>query len=337
VIDAAFTQLETVVGTKGACHALGRARASHYRRGRPPLAGPAKPRPTPPNALSPDERAAVLDLLHGQRFVDRAPAQAWATLLDEGSYLASESTMYRLLRADGEVRERRRQASHPPRTVPELVADAPDRVWSYDATALRGPARGVWYDLFVMLDIFSRYCPGWMVVQGQDAQLVRDWIERVVTGQGPMPEGSLTIHADRGSAMTSKAVSLLLADLRVGQTHSRPHVSNDNAYSEAGFKTLKYCPAFPERFGSIEHARDFAAGFFDTYNHHHRHSGIGYHTPASVHFGTAAAVRAERAVVLDAAYAAHPERFVNKPPTPPGLPGPAWINKPKEVEGQSIA
>jgi putative transposase len=337
VIDAAFDELRPLVGTKGACHAVGRPRASHYRRGRPPLAGPPRPRPTPPNALTEDERAAVLDVLHGERFVDRAPAQAWATLLDEGSYLASESTMYRLLRADGEVRERRQQASHPPRTVPELVADAPNRVWSYDATALRGPARGIWYDLFVMLDIFSRYCTGWTVIEGQEAGVVRDWIEGVVTAGGPIPNGTLTIHADRGSPMTSKAVSQLLADLRIGRTHSRPHVSNDNAYSEAGFKTLKYAPDFPVSFGSIQDARAFVHPFLDFYNHHHRHSGIGYHTPASVHFGTAAAIRAERALVLDAAYAAHPERFVNKAPTPPKLPGPAWINKPKEVEGQSIA
>jgi len=332
VIDAAFAELAPLVGTKGACHAVGRPRASHYRRDRAPMAGPARPRPTPPNALTPDERAAVLDVLHGERFVDRAPAQAWATLLDEGTYLASEATMYRLLRADGEVRERRRQATHPPRTVPELLAEAPNRVWSYDATALRGPRRGIWYDLFMMLDIFSRYCPGWTVVEGQDAEVVRDWIEGVVTDAGPIEEGSLTIHADRGSPMRSKAVSVLLADLRIGRTHSRPHVSNDNAYSEAGFKTLKYAPDFPGRFGSIQDARAFVGPFLDFYNHHHRHSGIGYHTPASVHFGTADVIRAQRAIVLDAAYAAHPERFANKRPEPPELPGPAWINKPKEVD-----
>jgi len=245
--------------------------------------------------------------------------------------------MYRLLRADGEVRERRRQATHPPRTVPGLVAVEPNRVWSYDATALKGPARGVWYDLFVMLDIFSRYSTGWTVLErGQDARVVRDWIESVVAASGPIEEGLLFIHSDRGSAMTSKAVAVLLADLRIGRTHSRPHVSNDNPYSEAAFKTLKYCPAFPERFGSLQDARVFADEFFTAYNHHHRHSGIGYHTPASVHFGTAAEVRSGRALVLDAAYAAHPDRFVNGASTPPKLPGPAWINKPKEVEGQSI-
>ena len=337
MIDAAFIELVALVGTKGACLAVGRPRASHYRRSRPPLAGPTKPRPTPPNALSADERETILEALHGERFVDRSPAQVWATLLDEGTYLGSASTMYRLLRANGEVSERRRQATHPPRAVPELLAARPNEVWSYDATALRGPARGIRYDLFVMLDIFSRYSPGWLVVDGQDGLVVRAWIADVLAAQGPIAPDSLTIHADRGSAMTSKPVAVLLADLRIGRTHSRPHVSNDNAYSEAGFKTLKYCPAFPGSFGSLQDARAFADTFFGFYNHHHRHSGIGYHTPASVHFGTATAVRSERILVLDAAYAAHPERFVNGAPTPPPLPGPAWINKPKEVEGQSIA
>ena len=336
MISTAFGELEPLVGTKGACTAVGRSRASHYRHLRGPRHGPARLRPTPPNALSGEERRSVLDALHSERFADQAPAQVWATLLDEGTWLASESTMYRLLRADGEVRERRAVASHPPRTIPELVAHGPDEVWSYDATALRGPRRGVWYRLFMMLDLFSRYCPGWMVIPDERAEAVRDWIEVVVTSQGPFEPGHLFIHADRGPAMTSKPVAQLLADLCIGRTHGRPHVSNDNPYSEAGFKTLKYSPAFPRSFGSLADARAFVGPFIDHYNHEHRHSGIGYHTPASVHLGTAALVRAERARVLDAAYADHPERFVNKPPTPPRLPGPAWINTPKEVEGQSI-
>jgi putative transposase len=338
VIEAAFTDLETIVGTKGACGAVGRPRASHYRHLRPPLQGPPRQRPTPPNALSPDEWAVVKEVLVSERFVDRAPAQAWATLLDEGTYLASEATMYRILRAgaaDGRVHDRRRQAAHPPRTVPELVADGPCRVWSYDATALRGPARGIWYRLFVMLDLFSRFCPGWMVVPEERGDLVADWIAGLVALHGPSEPGRLTVHADRGSAMTSKPVSQLLADLRIGRTHSRPRVSNDNPYSEAAFKTLKYAPDFPGRFGSIEDARAFVGPFLDFYNHEHRHSGIGFHTPASVHQGTAHLVREQRALVLDAAYAAHPERFVNKPPVPPRLPGPAWINRPKEPPAQS--
>lgn len=338
MIDTAFTELVPMVGTKGACDAVGRSRATWYRRDLPPRQGPPRPRPTPRNALSPREREAVKEVLGSERFVDRAPAQAWATLLDEGTYLASEATMYRILRADavdGGVRERRRQAVHPPRTVPELVATRPCEVWSYDATALRGPRRGVWYDLFLMLDIFSRYCTGWMVVEGQEAQVVRDWIEGVVTAHGPFPEGTLTIHADRGPAMRSKTVAELLSDLRIGRTHGRPHVSNDNPYSEAGFKTLKYAPDFPGGFGSVQDARAFVGPWLDFYNHEHRHSGIGYHTPASVHLGTAALVREQRALVLDAAHAAHPERFGNKRPQPPRLPGPAWINPPKEPPGQS--
>jgi putative transposase len=336
VIEAAFTELEPIVGTKGACHALGRPRASHYRRLRPPPRGrPPRPRPTPPNALSADERGAVKAVLESERFADRAPAQVWATLLDEGTYLASEATMYRILRADGEVRERRRQATHPPRAIPELVASGPCEVWSYDATALRGPARGVWYRLFLMLDIFSRFCPGWMVVPDERADAVADWIAALVAVHGPTEPGRLLVHADRGPAMTSKPVSQLLADLGVGRSHGRPHVSNDNPYSEAAFKTLKYAPDFPERFGSIAGARAFVGPFVDSYNHEHRHSGIGYHTPASVHFGTATLVREQRARILDAAYAAHPERFVRKRPEPPRLPGPAWINPPKESPAQS--
>jgi putative transposase len=282
--------------------------------------------------LSVIERQEVLEALHSSRFADAAPAQVWATLLDEGAYLGSESTMYRLLRANGEVAERRRQATHPPRAIPELMAMRPNEVWTYDATALRGPSRGVHYDLLVMIDIFSRYVPGWVVVDSHDGEVVKAWIDQVVAAQGDIQAASLTIHADRGSPMTSKPVAVLLAELRIGQTHSRPHVSNDNPFSEAAFKTFKYCPAFPDRFGSLADARTFADLFFEHYNHAHRHSGIGLHTPASVHFGTAAGVRAERAKVLDAAYAAHPERFVNKAPTPPLLPGTVWINKPQEPE-----
>ena len=244
--------------------------------------------------------------------------------------------MYRLLRANGEVSERRRQATHPPRTIPELVATRPNEVWSYDVTKLKGPARGVYYDLFVMLDIYSRYCPGWMVVDQEDGQVAKAWLKEVTASQNITP-GTLTIHADRGSTMTSKPVVVLLANLKIGRTHSRPHVSNDNPYSEAGFKTLKYCPAFPERFGSREDAIEFCTVFFGHYNHFHRHSGIGLHTPASVHYGTATEIREGRARVLNAAYDAHPERFVNRPPIPPLLPEAAWINKPVTKEPALIS
>jgi transposase InsO family protein len=244
--------------------------------------------------------------------------------------------MYRVLRSCSEVRERRAIATHPPRTIPELVAAEPNRVWSYDSTHLRGPARGIWFYLFAMLDIYSRYSPGHVVLPAEEGEAVRDWIEATVGAAGPFPPASLDIHADNGGPMKSQPVSVLLANLHIGRTHSRPHVSNDNPYSEAGFKTLKYCPSFPARFASIEDARAFCVDFFDFYNHEHRHSGIGYHTPASVHFGTAAEVQAGRELVLASAYAAHPDRFVKGIPTPPRLPGPAWINKPKEETAQII-
>jgi putative transposase len=256
--------------------------------------------------------------------VDKSPAQVWATLLDEGSYLCSESTMYRLLREAGGVRERRRQATHPPRTRPELVATAPGQVWSWDITKLHGPVPGVYYDLYVIIDIYSRYVPGWLVAPTETGDLAKAFIEATITAAGAAPR---VVHADRGTSMTSKPVALLLADLGVVRSHSRPKVSNDNPFSEAAFKTLKYCPAFPDRFGSIEDARAFCEQFFSYYNHQHRHSGIGLHTPASVHHGTAAEVQALRAEVLAAAHARHPHRF-RQPPQPSPLPDAVWINRP---------
>jgi len=251
----------------------------------------------------------------------------WAILLDEDLYVASISTMYRILRASGEVRERRAQATHPTRSRPELMATRPNQCWSWDITKLRGPDRGVWFDLYAIIDIFSRYVVDWMVAPGESAELAEAFIARAAAAQCVV-KGTLTIHADRGTSMTSKPVAELLADLGFGRTHSRPHVSNDNPYSEANFKTLKYCPAFPSRFGSIEDARAFCEQFFSYYNHEHRHSGIGLHTAASVHYGTATEIRAKRAMTLDAAYAANPGRFRHRPPSPPKLPKVAWINKP---------
>jgi putative transposase len=288
------------------------------------------PRETPANALSFEESAALLDVLRSARFCDLAPAQIWAILLDEGVYLGSISTMYRILRKNGEVRERRSQASHPTRSRPELMADKPNMCWSWDITKLRGPDKGVWFDLYVAIDIFSRYVVGWTIAATESAELAEEFISAAVAAQG-IEGGTLNIHADRGTSMTSKGVATLLADLGVGRTHSRPHVSNDNPYSEAAFKTLKYCPRFPARFGSIADARLFAAEFFGHYNHVHRHSGIGLHTPASVHYGTAAEIRAERARTLDAAYAANPRRFCGRRPTPPKLPTVAWINNPAMI------
>jgi putative transposase len=269
----------------------------------------------------------LLDMLNSPDFVDLAPAQVWAILLDAGTYLASISTMYRVLRSEGEVRERRRQATHPARVRPELVARKPNEVWSWDISKLKGPSKGVYYDLYVIIDIFSRYVVGWMVAPTETAELAKAFIAATIKTHG-ITADVLTIHADRGTSMTSKPVAALLAELGVARTHSRPHVSNDNPFSEAAFKTLKYCPAFPERFGCIEDARAFCVEFFEYYNHHHRHSGIALHTPASMHFGTASDVQAARTKTLAAAYKTNPRRFCNRRPSPPKMPTVAWINKP---------
>ena len=327
MIEACFAELEPLVGTAAACRGSGKSRATHYRRLAPPMLGPPLPRSTPANALSAEETAELLAVLRSPRFCDLAPAQVWAMLLDEGRYLASISTMYRVLRHWGEVRERRAQATHPARARPELMADRPNMCWTWDITKLRGPDKGIWFDCYVIIDIFSRYVVGWMVATTETAELAEAFITAALAAQG-VQSGTLTIHADRGTSMTSKGVAELLGDLGVGRTHSRPHVSNDNPYSEAVNKTLKYCPAFPPRFGCIEDARAFCGVFFDYYNHQHRHSGIGLHTPASVHYGTATDVRARRAETLDAAYAANPHRFCGRRPTPPKLPTVAWINNP---------
>ena len=284
-----------------------------------------------PRALSAAERAAILDALHSERFADLAPAEAWAILLDEGTYLGSQSTFYRLLRAAGETRERRRQATHPAAVKPELLATGPNQVWSWDITKLHGPAKWTYYHLYVILDIYSRYAVGWMLAARESAVLAEKLISDTCAKQG-ISRGQLTIHADRGSSMTSKPVAFLLADLGITQSHSRPHVSNDNPFSEAQFKTLKYRPYFPGRFTSIEHARAHCQEFFRWYNSEHRHGGLGLHTAADIHHGHAPAVQAARAGVLTAAYTAHPERFVRKPPAPPKLPGTSWINPPQEKE-----
>jgi putative transposase len=339
VTDQAVAMLAPRVGTRAACAAAGVAQASWYRRHR---ASPAPVRRVPvphrdrvqPRALSPAERAAILAALHAERFADLAPAEVWATLLDEGTYLGSLSTFYRLLRQAGESRERRAQATHPAAVKPELIATAPNQVWSWDITKLHGPAKWTYYYLYVILDIYSRYAVGWMVATRESAVLAEKLIAAAAAKQG-IGRGQLTLHADRGSSMTSKPVAFLLADLGVIQSRSRPHVSNDNPYSEAQFKTLKYRPGFPARFGSIEAARAHCQAFFPWYNTQHRHSGLGLHTAADVHHGTAAAIQARRACVLTAAYRQHPERFVRRHPTPPELPATSWINPPgKEAAAQ---
>ena len=331
---ACFCALEPLLGTRAACRAVGRARATHYRKIKPARVTPRPPRPAPVNKLSHDEVQAVLAALRSPRFVDQSPAQVYFTLLDEGTYLASESSFYRILRANNEVHERRRQASHPPKVRPELVATKPLVVWSWDITKLKGPRRGDYYDCYVVIDIFSRYVVAWCVAPTESGELAKELIADAVLRHNVAP-GQLTVHADRGSSMTSNPVIELYTFLGIKRSHSRPHVSNDNPYSEAQFKTLKYCPAFPERFGCIEDARAFCQELFAYYNHEHRHSGIGYHTPASVHYGTATEVRAQRAETLDAAYAANPARFRYRKPKPPELPTIAWINKP--VTGEEVA
>jgi putative transposase len=325
--DAFAELVDAGVDTRRACKLVGRPRSTHYWRPRPRPVGPRQrvPRPAPANALSVPERARVLALLRDPSFVDKSPAQVWARLLDDGIYLCSQSTMYRILRTAGESRERRRQATHPAKVKPELVAHRPGQIYSWDITKLRGPLRGVWYDLYVMLDIFSRYVVGWRVEETETAELATEFIDDVIRTYGK----PRAVHADRGTSMTSKSVAQLLVDLDVARSHSRPHVSNDNPFSEAAFKTLKYCPAFPDHFDDIDHARAFCKEFFDYYNHEHYHSGLGLHTPASVHFGTAEQIRTVRAEVLAAAYTRNPQRF-SRPPEPPKLPTVAWINPPDE-------
>jgi putative transposase len=302
-------------------------RASLYRLRQPHPLGPPAPRPAPPRALTAAESDAVLEVLHSERFVDVAPKAVYATLLDEGQYLCSWRTMYRVLAGAAEVRERRHQRRHPAYTKPELLATGPNHVWSWDITKLRGPVKWTDYSLYVILDIFSRYVVGWMVAEGESAALAERLLKATCEKQG-IRAGALTIHADRGTAMTSKLVALLLADLGVTRTHARPHVSDDNPYSEAQFKTLKYHPTFPARFGSVQDARAFCQGFFRWYNTEHRHDALGLLTPASVHHGRVDVILDHRRTVLAAAYAAHPERFVRKPPEPLAPPTAAWINPP---------
>jgi putative transposase len=331
MIDQAVTELTALVGIRRACAAVGEAQARWYRRHRqsPPPPKPERMPAPQPRALSELERKELRRVLNSDEHVDEAPATVYAKLLDEGIYLASVPTMYRVLREHDEVHERRRQATHPAARKPELMATRPNEVYSWDITKLLGPAKWTYYYLYVILDIYSRYVPGWMLAHAENAKLAEALLADTVTKQN-IRRGQLTIHADRGSPMVAKPVALLLADLGVTNSYSRPHTSNDNPFSESQFRTMKYRPEFPQRFGCFEDAHAFCARFFRWYNDEHRHSGIGFHTPADVHYGRAAAIREKRAIVLDAAYADHPERFVRKPPEPPALPTAVWINEPKE-------
>jgi putative transposase len=333
-MEHAITTLAPIVGTAAACRSTGWPRSSWYRthpRSPVPPRPPRPPRRPQPRALSPVERQQILDVLHAERFWDQAPTSVYATLLDEGVYLASIATMYRLLREQGETGDRRRHATHPPRVKPELLASGPNQCWSWDITKLHGPAKWTYYYLYVLLDIYSRYVVGWMVAAGEAALLAERLLADAIAAQGVTCD-QLAIHADRGTSMTSKPVAMLLADLGVTKSHSRPRVPDDNPYSESQFKTLKHHPTFPDRFGSIHDARAFCQGFFRWYNDQHYHSGIALLTPADVHHGRGEAVTSARAQVLDGAYAAHPERFVRHPPQPPRLPEQVWINKPVDPQ-----
>ena len=338
---AGALELTPKLGTVAACRAMGLGRGEPHRQRqrahRRAFVGPPRftpPRPCPPLALDAQEQQTVLDTLNSERFCDTAPAAVHATLLGEGTYVGSVRTMYRLLAADAGsagCRERRNQLTHPAYTKPELLAVAPNQVWSWDITKLKGPAKWTCFHLYVILDIFSRFVVGWLLAPRESAELAQQLICETVSRHG-VPPGTLTLHADRGAAMRSKSVANLLVDLEVAKSHSRPHVSDDNPYSESQFKTMKYRPEFPQRFGCIEHARAHCQAFFAWYNDQHCHSGIGYMTPHSVHYGLAAGMRLTRQATLDAAYRANPHRFKNKRPILRPMPIAAWINPPPPEE-----
>jgi putative transposase len=287
-----------------------------------------KKRPAPPRTLSAPEKQEVLDTLHSERFQDKAPHEVYATLLDEERYLCSIRTMYRILEDNAEVKERRNQLRHPDYKKPELLATGPNQVWSWDITKLSGPVKWSYFYLYVILDIFSRYVVGWMVAPCESAILAEQLIGETCTKQN-IQKGQLTIHADRGSSMKSKPVAFLMADMGITKTHSRPYTSDDNPFSEAQFKTLKYRPDFPDRFGSIEDARQFCRTFFAWYNNEHKHTGISLLSPTVVHHGNADTIIAIRQTALDKAYSLHPERFVRKMPEHKPMPEAVWINPPK--------
>ena len=328
---ATVTQLAQQTNTKKACAQLAYPRSSYYRHEQvKPAATEPRVLPAPsPRALPSAEREAVRDLLNSEQFVDSSPRQVYGTLLDEGRYLCSVSTMYRILRAYQEVRERRNQKQNPVYKKPELLATSPNQVWSWDITKLRGPVPHVYYYMYTILDIFSRYVVGYMVATREEATLARQLVADSCAKQGIEP-AQLILHADRGSAMISKTLALLLADLGVGKSHSRPYTSDDNPFSEAQFKTMKYRPDYPDRFGSPQDARQWTHPFIHWYNNEHRHTSLGLMTPATVHYGLAAELTVQRQVTLQAAYEKNPERFVKGLPTPPKLQTAVWINPPLE-------
>ncbi len=328
-------QLAPTLGTSAACDVLSVPRSSVYRARQPQARAAPQPACEPIRALSAAERVQVRETLNSDRFADQAPREVYATLLDEGTYLCSPSTMYRILAEHAEVRERRDQLRHPAYAQPELLATGPNQVWSWDITKLLGPTKWTYYYLYVMLDIFSRYVVGWVLAERETSTLA-ELLIREACAQQQIQAAQLTIHADRGGPMIAKPVALLMADLGVTPSHSRPHVSNDNPFSEAQFKTLKYRPDYPERFGSLTDAHTWARAFFPWYNDEHHHSGLGYMTPRAIHYGQAAQLWTQRQRALELAYAVHPERFVKGTPQPPALPSAVWINPPKVAGGPVV-
>jgi putative transposase len=325
---AAAISVMPSTGISSILEGLGLSVATFYRHRKPPA--PPKPRPTPARALSAEERKVVLDVLHEPRFVDQAPAQVVATLLGEGQFPCSERTMYRILEANDEVRERRDQLRHPVYAKPELIATAPNQVWSWDITKLMTFVKFQYLYLYVIIDIFSRYVVGWLLAEHENASLARRLVQETCEKQGATPQ---KLHADRGSPMRSKLLSQLLVALDIGRSHGRPQVSNDNPFSESAFKTLKYHPGFPDKFGGLEHGLTYCRSFFPWYNTEHHHSGLEYLTPHQVHYGHAAEVLQQRHQVMLAAYQAHPERFVGGPPQLRHLDRAVYINPPQQEPG----
>lgn len=332
-------ELASVTGMREACRLLGIPRSTLYRIRQPEQEQPGVERPESSRqpkqsvrALTNAERAEVRDVLNSERFQDQSPRQVYATLLDEDEYLCHWRTMYRVLEEHDEVRERRNQVRHPSYARPELLATGPNQLWSWDITRMRGPVTWSYYYLYVMLDVFSRYVVAWLLAQQESAALAQDLVAAAYTKQNIEP-GQLTIHADRGAPMMAKSMAMLMSDLGINESHSRPHVSDDNPYSEAHFHTVKYRPDYPDRFGCLSDARSWCEGFFPWYNNEHHHSALHLLTPADVHYGRAEEKLAQRQAVLQQAYAAHPERFVNGSPTVSPLPTTVWINRPASADG----
>ena len=323
----AIRSLQPELGLRASCEALGYSRATWQRRVHPPLPKSSRPRLVSPIKLEPEARQRFLELAHSVEFVDKAPPQIYFALLDVGAYICSIRTMYRILAAEHEVRERRNQLRHPKYKRPELLATGPRQLWSWDITKLRGPLKGLYYYLYVLLDVFSRYVVGWQLSTHESAELAQQLILASCEKQ-EIGRGQLTIHADNGPSMTSFGVAGLLERLDVRKSHSRPGISDDNPYSESQFKTLKYRPQYPDRFGSLEDGLAYCRQFFPWYANDNYHSGICWLTPASVHYGHAEGILAERHATLTAVYKIYPERFRNGPPRLQKLPDAVWINRP---------